>query len=330
MKTLAILAAASLTAAATSQSIQFAATSNAPVALIATTPSQAVTKFVPLAQQTTTTGQMALANSNGVGARATVTWATHMDSDMVKRCTYVIDSQVIPAVGQPTQASTTIPYHEVLIELTATAPRPVDLTYSFGSAASSGTILFEVDMGDTGVFSPAANAVTLSATLSPQPYRIRIRAQSHTPSVSTQPIVLSAGYFNLDVTADNDLTLTKVIQGCGGEAAFGTVFPHNGIGIRSSNLALPFNAPMIAVLGLVAQPVPLPNVSMSPFPCLLYPRPDALIAYAPAPVGSSSTSSGYSLPIPAAVRPFTFFVQAVEVGSIVDLRTSDGYHVNAF
>lgn len=326
MNALALVVAASLTAAAASQSIQFSATTTAPIALLASSPTVSDTQSLTLSQQPQTTHASAQAGSAGSIATARALWSTNTDSDMSKGCNYTIHNQVLNS------SSATIPQHELVIELTATAPRPVKVTYSFNSASNSGPIQFEVDMGDTGSFSSVARSLSLNMTLSPQPYRIRIRAQAHTPGPANPfPIPFTAhGWFDLNVTPENDLTLTKVVQGCGTEAVVGQVFTSSGIGLRAPNTPQLFNRPVVAVLGLAAQPFALPNLSTSQFPCLLYPRPDVVIAFVPTPIASRSTSSAYSLPIPATVRPFGFFVQVVKIASATDLRTSDGYFVNAF
>lgn len=324
MKVISFVAIAALCAPALAQNLQFSATTNSPVVLLAATAGGTNSAVFSLAQESNTAGAAAVETGPGL-ARATATWSTTMDSDMSKRCSYRIDSLV-----NGTPSSTTIPLHEVVVELTATAPRDVTLTYSFSSASNTGSVLFEVDMGDTGTFSPAANGLTLQRTLDTQPYRIRIRAQSFTPGSATQQFATSIGSFDLEVTPDNNLAITQAVAGCGTEATVGPVFTSTGIGIRAQNNNVPFNAPMVAVLGLQAQPAVLPNLSPSQLPCLLYPQPDALIAFAPTPIGSTSTTSGYSLPIPAAVRPFSFFAQVVRVAGPTDLRTSDAYLINAF
>ena len=169
---------------------------------------------------------------------------------------------------------------------------------------------FDVDVGDDGVLDGSGSLS--SVVLTTQPYRIRITAQGFTSSVVGQVSNFLAG-FTLDVTPVNNINIIDAVQGCGPDAYVHESFEGMGVQILSPVSDL-------VVVGFAAQPTLLPNMSQSPFPCLLYPQPDVVVLL---------PFEGVTVPIPLAARPINFFLQAVDVVSGGDLRTTQGFLINA-
>lgn len=212
--------------------------------------------------------------------------------------------------------SATTSYHELVIELTAPSPREIKLEFSITFNATFGTPVpsMTVDVFDDGVY----DTRTLFLSVGPQPTPIRVRCQGMA-STLTESFARGSAQLNLSVTAQNNVSITSIVSGCGAISQLSQSFAHDGVELRS-----PFGLmPKLAVLGLASQPILLPNTRIgAPWPCLLLPRPDAILMIQP--------GTGYSLPIPASIRPIQLNIQTIDFLSPSHLLTGDGYFVSAY
>lgn len=105
-----------------------------------------------------------------------------------------------------------------------------------------------------------------------------------------------------------------MIQGCLADdwLRLEQAFAHDGV-----RMGVPAGGLGVAVLGLGAQPLLLSTYG--DLPCRLLPSPDVLLVLPP---------NGLDLPIPAAVRPFTFHTQTVWIEGQA-LPTTTGHRVTA-
>ena len=144
-------------------------------------------------------------------------------------------------------------------------------------------------------------AVTVNASLSQQGY--------------------SEGGIAVNAKPRNNLLISDVAYGCvvpgsSDTIAAAPVFQGQGVAIGSLQF---INHPQVVVFGWNTQPLLLPSNGTQP--CLLVPTPDVLIA--------SFSMQQFSIPLPAAIRPFQFWCQTVHlVGN--HLRPSNCIRVSAY
>jgi len=230
-----------------------------------------------------------------------------------------ITSQVI-APFSLTASSSTGPF-EVLIELAATAPTPVEVHLAADVYVSAGTPAPRIDVdvdNDGGIDFPDlpihGPGTLLQLTLDTQPLALRVIMASQTgQSINTDQ---STAQLRLSVRPQNLVQVTRTATSCTPvfELDIRPVFEDRGIDF--------VYGPPLYVFGMNAQPVllqpqaPLPMVTA----CLLMPSPDVLI-FAP---------FGYlHLPLPPAVRPAELHVQGVSISG-AGWTLSDAYRINAF
>lgn len=268
------------------------------------------------------TGQSFVRASVGVPAdeaRVEVSWAVMPPlSDDVFTFDYAIEASTWSA----NPASAVVNGHEVLLMLQAPTQRDVFLFGSLDLLITTGVTapFFEVDIGDDGVVEMAIGNVgpASALTIGPQPLPVRIRCSG---SVATTgfPESLFRVDCQLRVVPDNSLEVTELYPGCGEQLQVVPAFSHDGVRLVAGNSAPPI---YLAVLSTNLQPILLP-VSVPVPTCILMPAPDAVLVLPPAP-------GGIDLPIPAGVRPFVFFAQAVGLPLPGLLTASEGYVVDAY
>ena len=208
--------------------------------------------------------------------------------------------------------------HELLVEFTSTSPKAVlirierDLDLAAGATAP--TISLDLDNDgtiDVADLSPAS-IETRAAVLGPQPTQVRIVVQA---SLGFATYVNDLTWVTLE--PDNDLEIQQVVNGCAVQLPppQPTVLPsfqNTGVDLVSQ-----FQTGVV-VLGLQPQPLLLSTFSYSGLPCLLVPQVDVSLAF----------SGAMNLPIPASVRPLTFYAQSAGL-LLGELVVSDAYQVRA-
>jgi hypothetical protein len=218
----------------------------------------------------------------------------------------------------PSPASASVTSSDYLLLLSNPTPIDVELRLSRLIAALSGPPLqsLQVDVGNDGSIelseSSNTNTVVMTLVLGPVPTPVRFRNQvSSTMSLFTQ--------ITVDVTPTSRIFIVPAILGCNvGHQQ--VAFPNfdNGLELRTVGPLLA-SQPTVGILGLGVQPIVLPSAQT--FPCLLLPTPDLLVFL---PVGQA-----FTLLLPAAVRPITFWTQAVVLDPM-GLQTTNGFQVSAY
>ena len=205
----------------------------------------------------------------------------------------------------------------------AASPADVMLEITFGGlATAAGVRTLSVDVGDDGTVELTEQSIPfaqLTATLTAQPLPVRVIIETTATSVGSNSLGL-----NLIVTPENDVQIDQAVFGC-------TNIPHDlvcvsgftGAGvdfIQTPNYSAT-GVPVVLALGLGVQPVLLPAASPS-LPCLLLPSIDATVVMPPV------FQDPFNVELPPAVRPVTFWAQAVAV-TPAGLRTTAGFRIHA-
>ena len=210
--------------------------------------------------------------------------------------------------------------HEILVEFSSTVPRTAELhlnrTVFLAPGAPWPTV--NVDIDNDGVFeitnlSPLS-APPISVTFGPQPLQVRVVVD-----IALGAQTATSNYVSLVLLPDNDLTITRPILGCNPVLPppipfLQPSFDHSGVQLLGGQDP---NQPSLIVLSLAAQPMLLSMNGTAPF--TLLPRPDVVL-FVP--------SGMLDLPLPASVRPATFYAQGVTL-TTAGLRVTDGYAVTA-
>lgn len=224
---------------------------------------------------------------------------------------HTLDTLVSPGATMQTGAQ------EFLVEFTASSPVSVQFGIERQSTISSGTAWPSVaididndgtiDLPDVGVYPGPP------VTLGTQTKRWRILMSS-----SVQGAQRTTTTVTLGVHPANDLYFTQSVATCAPPDVRLHIVP--SLVNRGADFGTEWTsfAADVLVLGFQPQPVLIP--APSPFPCLLLPSPDILLVV---------PFLGVHLDLPAAVRPVTFYAQAVRVSLLGELRTTEGYTVVA-
>jgi len=203
---------------------------------------------------------------------------------------------------------------DIRFEISATSPTSLQLELVIGFAGSPGAPLpvVTIDVGDDGIIEhqglgPSLGLSPVWVGATPFPVRVKTATQIagngqsslgldlivrpfHGPQIAQAVAGCSAWVgADLEVAADFDKSLTF----------FAGPFP---------------SVPPVLVLGLSAQPVLLPPFGV---PCVLWPSPDILLPLASSP----TTAPTLVLPLPPAVLPVNFWVQAVLIEPVGLLPT---------
>lgn len=182
-------------------------------------------------------------------------------------------------------------------------PTPVlaalELTRSPLVPAGAAIQVLEVDIGNDGSVDFSATSpsstVSLPVTIGPVPLLIRLRNE-----LSTQgPAYIDMG-MKVTIVPRPLITVTPAGTGCSlGHSQ--QLLPTFAGDLRVFTVGpLTASHPSVTVFGWLAQPTLLPTPQ--PGPCILVPTPDVMIL---------STWQGFTVPLPPAVRPVTFWTQAV-------------------
>lgn len=138
--------------------------------------------------------------------------------------------------------------------------------------------------------------------------------------LSSRLIATGSAIANLQVLIEPNfpVDLHRSALACDGLGPYFDTLPTFDGGIVVGATPVPGLGPMVLVLGLDVQPFVLPATAA--LPCLLLPRADILV---PMP-----GTNQFALPLPAALRPVTFWLQGVRVAP-AGLLTTDAFRVDA-
>jgi hypothetical protein len=230
-------------------------------------------------------------------------------------------SNVLSNVGGPPASGSSGP-HQFLITFTASAPVPAYVAMSRSTQVSPGQPwpTVAIDVGNDGtvdVPNLLGSGVTSSMIVGPQPLVLRVILASQ---LTTNGI--SSTYVDFSLLPANNVTIVQNAVGCVPtnfyyDVDVGPTFLATGV------MALLYPSPdlRVFVFGFTQQPTLLPPVLGQT--CLLVPSPDVLL------LAPTSMFVGVVVPLPAAVRPATFYVQAIGLSPTLGLATGDGFTVVA-
>ena len=251
------------------------------------------------------------------GAIANTSWYTSLEGFAV--LTNQINS------GAATSASGSLGPNEIVVSFTATAPVGGWLEVTRGSSLTGGQPwpVTAIDFGNDGTIElPNMQTTTTSvfASLGPTPWSVRF-------VLTSQLVSAGASYTTMELRMhpNTNVGVQPTALGCGpvGLPTLRVDPTFLGTGIKAefwSSLPAPMVHPHVFVFGWGVQPVVLPPISLAP--CLLMPTLDVLLP------GAATLPSVVNVPLPAAVRPVTFHVQAVGLLP-TGLATTDAFMVVA-
>lgn len=222
---------------------------------------------------------------------------TVADAEVTLDC--VIHAQVDDYFG-PAVGSASCGPNVTDLRLSVAQPTQVELTVEFLNLSDPGapTPGFTIDIGNDGLVentngqwsSPSASLLVLDG----QPKTIRVTSWADVAASGTARAraVLRVKPSHTDVSP-------ALVAGCGVLMEVLPTFPSTGIDVYAGDSA----SPTFLVFGFAPQPILLPPSPGQP--CLLYPQVDVLV---PMPA-----SGPLSVPLPATLRPFQVWLQAVGV-----------------
>ncbi|MBL8726096.1 MAG: hypothetical protein JNK49_18770 [Planctomycetes bacterium] len=182
-----------------------------------------------------------------------------------------------------------------------------------------------LDLDNDGVYErsvPLGNPLTpLARTLSPVPYQFRVRIANQLAGPGA-----AGGQLSVMVLPDNQLSSVPTAVSCSPfpDVLFGgyPVFPNTGYTFYGNSYYS--NKLSAMVVGLAAQPTLLP--SLTAVPCLLVPRPDAVVLLLP---GQRIEGVRLEVPLPPSVRPLTLQAQLVYLEPSGQPSVGEGFAVSA-
>jgi hypothetical protein len=314
-----------LGAAASAQTVQVAL--SAPNQLVATT-SLGGLSSATLGPIGALPPNSVVASSLGNGAAtANLVWqasaapGASLDADIQLRIT--MQAVVTPVGG--INAAANVPVSEFLMTLQSAAPRQVRVSMERELWLTTGVVapFLQVDVLDDGFIdfdgaltTNASNLVDLGT--SPIPIRVRIGGGV---SSTTDFAALFTGVV-LNVRPENQVSTFRFYTGCGGTLVAEPSFATGGLTFQGQSVLGDF---MVLAVGFGLQPVVTPSVGTAPVPCVFFPTPDLLFVLQAPPF----TLVPAQLPLPAAVRPVTFYAQALTLG-LQGITASDAYLVSAW
>lgn len=249
------------------------------------------------------------------GASSSVAWALYPNGIYESGCVFSHSCGVqVTASGGDAVNST-----HLLLTLTAPVPTPVRIEPLRDVVLSGAGQLpqFDIDFGNDGSIEITSSSALMPShvVVGPQGLLVRIR---------TSASLLQPGYsfcrMQLRVVPDTSVFVTAMPIGCDqGDLFVGPLLAGTGGDVGWFGLNA-YSNPQIAIVGLQAAPTTLP-VSISQVPgCVVMPTVDVLF---PLPAANSVMFT-----IPAAVRPFGFWTQAVTI-TPNGLRTGTACYVYA-
>ncbi|MBL8751151.1 MAG: hypothetical protein JNK78_18480 [Planctomycetes bacterium] len=241
-----------------------------------------------------------VASSQSVGQENASARITANVTQLAIGCTASIEHRldVATAAVPASSASATA---DVLLQFAATTNESVVLQISSTLAATGGAPAptLQVDVDDDGSIDwqsgPATPSFAVPRVLGPTPTFVRVRTAS---SLAISGSVVSS--VTVAVAPEHPTQIDVVLFGCSVPYHLYS-FRTFGGGVEFGTFGLPPTGPVLLVFGLGVFPFVLP--SAAPSPCVVLPTLD-IVALIPSPLG-------YSLPLPPAVRPVTFWAQAV-------------------
>jgi hypothetical protein len=246
--------------------------------------------------------------------QATATWTdSAWDNGAFAQLEHVISNP-----GSLPTISASVGPHEFLVELTATAPVTADIKFLrwdqlWPGVGSPGVQLDYDNDGTIDVSSVSTlTPPELTRQYGPQPFCVRIIVNA-----ALQGAPLAATTLRLIATPQNDLAITEIVAKCNPVAPSPPPFVQPsfvGQGITVSLAGLG-----VMVFGASPQPVLLGI--LSGVPCILVPSPDIVLFEPWGPL---------NVPLPASLRPLTFYAQGVELSSTSSLIPTEGYAITAF
>jgi len=250
-------------------------------------------------------------------AQAAVNWHHyHWNNGAVVRLEHVLWN---PG-AVPTVTASTGP-HEFLVELTATAPVSADIriTRIDELAPGVGAPTVQLDYDNDGTIDVAsvstAQPLQLIRPYGPQSFQVRVIV-----ATSLSGAEYAGTRLWLVATPHNDLTITEVVATCRPLQPSPPPFVQPSFLGRGITLTLgyyPNDLPLV-VVGFSPQPALLGSQGV--LPCLLLPAPQ-IVLFEPTGI--------LEVPLPASLRPLTFYAQGV-IWTNGELVTTEGYAVVAF
>jgi hypothetical protein len=214
---------------------------------------------------------------------------------------------------------------EHVVEFDASTPCPAILEFERTAWTSPGVVwpTVQIDIGADGGID-IANLLVGSTTLQlpdfgTQPLRVRVVMSSAVVGVGFADTIV-----DVRVRPDNNVATWQIASGCGTAAHALKVLPiftDRGVRLYVPPLSTGSTPmPSVLVVGTSAQPQLLPP--FQGLPCLVVPSPDLLLL-------STAQGQAVPVPLPLAVRPLQFHVQAVVLAPW-GLTTTDAFLVSAF
>ena len=221
--------------------------------------------------------------------------------------------------GQPAFAAASM---DLRFDISATAPTnvQVELVVQFIGSPGAPLPTVTIDVGDDGSVEHQGVGPGLPLPfVSAGPVAFPVRVKTATQLAGSGHSTLS---LDLTVRPAQPPLVTPQVSGCADDKVGGNLVavPDFDGGLVFAIAPAPWFTPVL-VLGLGVQPILLPSVLS---PCLLLPSTDILLPFPFAPSGYPSLD----LELPAAVRPVTFWAQAVIVDPI-GLFPTDAFRVDA-
>ncbi|MCB9879138.1 MAG: hypothetical protein H6835_16200 [Planctomycetes bacterium] len=213
--------------------------------------------------------------------------------------------------------------HELVFDVTATAPRSVwlDIDVTAWVVGASAATTWEVDVGDDGSIEAQLGSghvqVLRNVGVIPLPIRVRCSAAMAVPNPTWSTGASMDGDITIAVTPENRVDIQQTVIGCGAlPLVCEPVFAHQGVQLQPVGIG-----PLaVVVLGLQQQPWVFTNLFGSG--CVVMPSLDVLLL----------VDGPFDLPIPASVRPFTCHAQIVHAmpwfGGYT-LATTEAYRIFA-
>lgn len=242
---------------------------------------------------------------------AFLTWTTQAASTIAALS---LHQQISAGAG----VTASVGENEFLFIVSATAPINVTLKLESLLHASAGVAIpaMTVDVGDDGMidYTQATVFYEQGFSIGNSPLPIRITMENEVAATG-----LSWSSLFVTVKPQNNLVIQPAAIGCTGASPDLFCDPtFVGAGVEFVRQPL-FSLPAVVVLGLGVQPMLLP-ISTPVAPCLLLPRPDAVITL---------FANSHTVLIPPAVRPVTFWGQGVALDQVGTLLAMDGYRIVA-
>lgn len=207
---------------------------------------------------------------------------------------------------------------EFVLDLTATTPGvpvTVQVRHEMNCTPFAPTPQVQMDIDDDGVIDSTQlgpfDLDVPTLPLGPQPVAIRfvMSAQLQGTGLVSQVLIVT-------VTPRNDVLATPNVIGCEPD---GYLLQRPLFADRGSQFEFVTADPAVLVLGLSQQPFLLPSYLGAP--CLFVPSVD-IVSWNP-------VYTTHDIPLPASVRPVTFWAQGVVI-SPNGLLTTNGFRVTAF